>query len=389
MKKLILALLTAVLLISCSEKDPRSVDAIIESGNLEALKAKKEKVLASYDSVARVLGKLDLAISEKDTLKRLPLVTTLTIKDTLFEHYIDIQGNVETSQNILIYPEYQGLLTRIYIKEGDRVSKGQLLAKIDDGGLSSQVAQMETQYQLAKTTFERQERLWNQRIGSEIQYLQAKSNMESTENSVNQMRSQLGRTTVRAPFSGEIDEIITEQGQVVAPGGQPLMRIVNLGDMYVKASVPENYISSITKGSGVKVTFPAIGKTVDGKIKNVGNFIHPDNRTFEIEIDVPNKNKVIKPNLVAKLEINNYSNKNAKLIPANIIQENSKGEKYVFVISEVDEDEAKVTRKLIETGKKYKGQIEVIEGLENGDRIVSAGALTLINDEKVKIKSIN
>lgn len=389
MKKLILPLLTAVLLISCADKDPRSVDAIIEGGNLEAMKAKKEQVLASYDSVAKVLSKLELAISEKDTLKRLPLVTTVTINDTLFESYIDIQGNVETSENILIYPEYQGLLMRVYVKEGDKVSKGQLLAKIDDGGLSSQVAQMETQYQLAKTTFERQERLWNQKIGSEIQYLQAKSNMESMGNSVNQMRSQLGRTTVRAPFSGEIDEIVTEQGQVVAPGGQALMRIVNLGDMYVKASVPENYISSVTKGSAVKVSFPAIGKTVEGKIKNVGNFIDPGNRTFEIEIDVPNKEKVIKPNLVAKLEINNYSNKNAKLIPANIIQENSKGEKYVFVISEVNEDEAKVTRKLIETGKKYEGQIEVVTGLENGERIVSAGALTLIDGEKVKIKSSN
>jgi RND family efflux transporter MFP subunit len=389
MKKIILPFITAVLLISCADKDQRSVDAIIESGNLEAMKAKKEQILASYDSVAKVLGKLDLAISEKDTLKRLPLVTTVTIKDTLFEYFIDIQGNVETSENILIYPEYQGLLMQVYVKEGDRVNKGQLLAKIDDGGLSSQVAQMETQYQLAKTTFERQERLWNQKIGSEIQYLQAKSNMESMGNSVNQMRSQLGRTAVRAPFSGEIDEIVTEQGQVVGPGGQALMRIVNLGDMYVKASVPENYISSVTKGSNVIVTFPAIGKTVEGKIKNVGNFIDPGNRTFEIEIDVPNKEKLIKPNLVAKLEINNYSNKNAKLIPANIIQENSKGEKYVFVISDIDEDEAKVTRKLIETGKKYQGQIEVVEGLEKGEIIVSAGALTLIDGEKVKIKSIN
>jgi RND family efflux transporter MFP subunit len=194
---------------------------------------------------------------------------------------------------------------------------------------------------------------------------------------------------VRAPFSGEIDEIVTDQGQVVGHGGQALMRIVNLSDMYVKASIPENYISSVTKGSGVKVTFPAIGKMVDGKIRNVGNFIDPGNRTFEIEIDIPNKEKMIKPNLVAKLEINNYSNKNAKLIPSNIIQENSKGEKYVFVISEVNEDEAKVTRKLIETGKKYEGQIEVVSGLENGEEIVGEGALTLIDGEKVKIKSIN
>ncbi len=216
MKKLITSILLALIIVSCGDKDPRSVDAVIESGDLSAMKAKKEQVLKSYDSIAQVLGKLDLAIAEKDTLKKYPLVTTFTLKDTLFEHFIDIQGNVETDQNLLIYPEYQGVLTRVFVKEGDKVSKGQTLARIDDGGLSNQVAQMQTQYELAKTTFERQERLWNQKIGSEIQYLQAKANMEGAKSSVDQMRAQAGRTTVRAPFSGQIDEVITDQGQVVA-----------------------------------------------------------------------------------------------------------------------------------------------------------------------------
>ncbi|PKA83172.1 RND family efflux transporter MFP subunit [Ulvibacter sp. MAR_2010_11] len=388
MKKVIIILVTALTIAACGG-DSQSVDAVIESGNLEAMKAKKEQVLASYDSIATVLGRLELAISEKDTLKKLPLVTTYVLNDTLFNHYIDIQGNVETNENILIYPEYQGLLTKVYVKEGDKVSKGQLLARIDDGGLSSQLSQLETQYQLAKTTFERQERLWNQKIGSEIQYLQAKSNMEASQSSVNQLRSQLGRTSVRAPFSGEIDEIVTEQGQVVAPGGQALMRIVNLRDMYVKASIPENYIGSIQEGTEVKVTFPALNETVNGKVKNVGNYINPNNRTFDIEIDVPNKGKTIKPNLVAKLEINNYSKAKAKMIPANVIQENSIGEKFVYVISEVDGDEAKVTRKKIETGKKYEGQIEVLSGLEDGETIVKDGALTLNDGATVKIKTTN
>jgi membrane fusion protein (multidrug efflux system) len=389
MKNIFIILLASYVLISCGETDSRSVEAVIESGDLEAIKAKKDNVMASYDSISKLIGKLDAAIAEKDTLKKYPLVTTFTVNDTLFSHFIDIQGNVETSQNILIYPEYQGLLTRVYVKEGDRVTKGQVLARIDDGGLSSQLAQLETQYQLAKTTFERQERLWNQKIGSEIQYLQAKSNMESTQSAVNQMRAQLGRTTVRAPFSGEIDEVITEQGQVVAPGGQALMRIVNLSDMYVKASVPENYLGSITKGTRVKVSFPALQNTVDGEVKTVGNYINPNNRTFDIEIDIPNKEKRIKPNLVAKLEINDYSQEDAKLIPANVIQENSKGEKFVFVLSEVEDNEATVIRRQIETGKKYEGQIEVLSGLEDGETIVKEGALTLKDGSKVKIKTTN
>jgi membrane fusion protein (multidrug efflux system) len=389
MKKIITILLFSAVLVACGKQDKQSVSAVIKNGDLEAMKAKKAEVLASYDSIGKILGELDNAITLKDTLKKLPLITTYTLSDTLFKHYVDIQGDVETNQNILIYPEYQGLLTRVYVKEGDKVSKGQLLAKIDDGGLSNQLAQMETQYQLAKTTFERQERLWNQKIGSEIQYLQAKANMESAQSQVNQMRSQVGRTSVRAPFSGEIDQIVTDQGQVVAPGGQPLMRIVNLSDMYVKASVPEAYLKSITKGTNVKVTFPALNKSVDGKVRNVGNYINPNNRTFEIEIDVPNKDKTIKPNLIAKLEINDYSQTNAKLIPANVIQENSKGEKYVFIVSEVIGDEAKVSRKQVETGKKYEGLIEVLSGLEDGQTIVKDGALTLKDGALVKIKTTN
>ncbi len=387
MKYILTTLIAAAVLISCANEATKSLDEVINSGDLEALRTKKEEVLVSYDSIANILGQLDVAISIKDTLKRLPLVTTYTVKDTLFEHFIDIQGNVDTDQNILIYPEYQGTLLRLYVKEGQRVSKGQVLAKIDDGGLSSQVAQIETQYQLAKTTYERQQRLWEQKIGSEIQYLQAKSNMEGLKSSVAQINSQLARTTVRAPFSGEIDQIVTEQGQVVSPGGMAIMRIVNLSDMYVKASVPENYITSITVGSTVKVTLPALNMQVNGKVKTVGNYINPNNRTFEIEIDLPNQDNAIKPNLVAKLEINNYSNVAAQLIPTNVIQENSRGEKYVFVVSDITGDEATVTRTQIETGLKFKGQVEVLKGLKDGDVIVKAGALTLKDGYKIKIKS--
>ena len=385
MKKVLFTLSTLLLLASCGEKDSQSVESVIESNNIELIRTKKASVLASYDSIGKILTEMDKAISELDTLKKLPLVTTIMVKDTLFKHYIDIQGNVETNENILIYPEYSGLLSRVYVKEGQKVKKGQVLAKIDDGGLSSQVAQMQTQYNLAKTTYERQERLWNQKIGSEIQYLQAKSNMEGLQNSVNQMQSQLGKTTIRAPFSGEIDEVIVEQGQVVAPGAQALMRIINLNNMYVKASIPESYLEGVKKGTSVKVLFPALGQRVDGKVKSVGNYINPSNRTFDIEIDVPNKDKNIKPNLVAKLEINDYSKEKAKLIPANVIQENSKGDKYVFIVGTISDGEATVTRKLVETGLKYEGQIEVLSGLEDGQTIVSAGALTLKDGAKIKI----
>ncbi|HLT54449.1 MAG TPA: efflux RND transporter periplasmic adaptor subunit [Flavobacteriaceae bacterium] len=390
MKKIIIILGILGITYSCADKEAvkANVDTVIEGGDLTEMKAKRTEVLASYDSISKVLSKLETAISEIDTTKKHTLVTAYKVIDTTFKNYISIQGNVDTSENILIYPEYQGVLSQVYVKQGQKVSKGQTLAKIDDGGLSSQLAQLEAQYQLAKTTYDRQERLWQQKIGSEIQYLQAKTNMESAQSAVKQLRSQLSKTTITAPFSGVIDDIITEQGQVVAPGMQAIMRLVNLNDMHVNASVPENYIKSVVKGSLVNVTFPALGKTVEGKIKTVSSFINPSNRTFEIEVDVPNTDKTIKPNLMANLEINNYSKENALVIPSDCIQENAKGDKYVFLIDETGANSKAVQTK-IETGNSQSGLIEVLSGLEKDTKIVKDGALTLKDGETVTVKTSN
>lgn len=387
MKHIVTLIITAVLLSSCGgEQNTNSVEAVIQEGDLAKMKNKRDQVLASYDSIGKILGSLEMAISEKDTLKRLPLVTSFKVKDTLFNHFIDIQGDVDTKENLIIYPEFAGTLTNVYVKEGQPVSKGQLLARIDDGGLSSQLAQMQTQYELAKTTFERQKRLWEQKIGSEIQYLQAKANMEGLGSSVQQMQAQVGKTSVRAPFSGTIDEIITDQGQVVSPGSSPLMRIVSLRNMFVKASIPENYLGTIKKGTSVKVDFPSLGQSIQGKVRQVGNFINPNNRTFEVEIAIPNKEQLIKPNLMANLEINDYSNANAILVPDNVLQENAQGEKFVYIIEATEDSEAKVRKTKVNTGMAYNGFIEILEGLKVGQTIVKDGAITMRDGLDVKVQ---
>ncbi|PZD78431.1 efflux RND transporter periplasmic adaptor subunit [Mesonia sp. K7] len=390
MKQVSIILFAALLIVSCSEnKDTGSIDEIINSKDLERMRAKKTEVLASYDSIGDIIKRLEEAIVEVDSTKKYPLVTSFKIQDTTFNSYISLQGSVETEENILIYPEYQGVLTRVYVQEGQKVRKGQLLARIDDGGLSNQLSQLEAQYQLAKTTYERQERLWNQKIGSEIQYLQAKTNMESSKSAVDQLRSQLGKTSITAPFSGTIDDVITEQGQVVSPG-QAVMRIVNLGDMYVKASIPETYLQSVTQNKNVEVNFPALDKTVTGKIKTVSSYINPNNRTFEVEIDVPNKDNSIKPNLMANLKINNYSKDKAITIPTDAIQENAKGDKYVFVITDLDKENNAVAKQVqVETGLSQDGMIEVTKGLSSEDAIVLDGALTLKDGTKITLKTTN
>ena len=387
MKNIYTLLIITLVLAACGgDKKEKSLEDILASNNLTALKEKRDEIDTKQQEFAEQLKQLNAKISELDTIKKLPLVTTISIKPEVFNHFLELQGNVQTKQNLVIYPEMGGTLTRVYVKEGQQVSKGQLLATIDDGGLSQQVAQLQIQADLAKTTFERQERLWKQNIGSEIQYLQAKSSYEAQQKAVNQLKSQLGKTSVRAPFSGVIDDVITDQGSVVAPGQSQLMRIVNLEDMYIETDVPESYITNVTVNKDVKVEFPVLGKTMDAKIRQAGNFINPSNRTFKIEVAVPNKDKSIKPNLTARLKINDYSNDTAILIPQSIISENAEGEQYVYIVENKNNDaEGNAKRIIIETGKSQGDFIEVVKGLDTNSEIIKEGARSVKDGQTVKV----
>ncbi|WP_405208413.1 efflux RND transporter periplasmic adaptor subunit [Aquimarina sp. LLG6339-5] len=386
MKKILTIFSVFLLFASCGQKDGKSIEKVIENGDLTAIRAKRSEIVAEQQTIADKLKQLDEAIASLDSIKKLPLVTTIQAKDTLFNHYLELQGSVETKKNIVLYPETSGTLLKVFVKEGQRVSKGQTLARIDDGGLSQQVAQMEVQAELAKTTYERQKKLWEQKIGSEIQYLQAKTTYESSKSGVDQMKRQLARSVVTAPFSGIVDDVIAEQGSVVAPGQTELIRIVNLNDMYIEIEVPEAYISSIVKGKEAKVHFPILGTTIDTKIRQVGNYINPNNRSFTVEVSVPNKDGIIKPNLTAKVKINDYTSEKAILIPQSIISENSEGDQYAYVTSGKDaKNIAEAKRTIVKTGKTQGDYIEILEGINNGDDIISEGARSVKDGQKVEI----
>ncbi|MDO6761072.1 efflux RND transporter periplasmic adaptor subunit [Tamlana sp. 2_MG-2023] len=373
------------LLISCGGKE-QSVEQILAEGNIETIRTKRTELETEKIKLSEQIKLIDEKLEELDDTKKLPLVTTVKAKTENFVHYLELQGSVQTKQNIVIYPETSGILQKVYVKEGQQVSKGQTLAKIDDGGLEQQVSQMEIQLALAQTTFERQKRLWDQKIGSEIQFLQAKSNYEAQEQSVNQLKTQLAKTTITAPFTGVIDDIITDQGSVVMPGQSQLIRIVNLSDMYIETEVPENYITDVVKGKKVKVEFPVLGTSVDTEVRQASNFINPANRTFKVEIAVPNKDKHIKPNLTAKLKINDYSSKNAVLIPLSIISENANGEQYIYVIkNKNNESEAVAERVIITTGKTQGDIIEVLSGIEASAEIINEGARSVRDGQTVKV----
>ncbi len=386
MKKILTITFAAILLSSCGGSAESSVSDLIAQGDLEALRAKKTEITEKQKGFEKDLEMLDSVIASKTGEENLPLVSTLQTETEQFDHFLELQGDVETKQNVLIYPEMQGTLQRVYVKEGQRVSKGQLLATIDDGGVSSQLAQLKTQTELAKTTYERQKRLWEQKIGSEIQYLQAKATYEANENTVKQVQSQLGKSSIRAPFSGIIDDVIKDQGTVVAPGaGSEVFRIVNLSDMYITVDVPETYLGGITKGKQAKVYFPVLGDTVVSKIRQTGNFINPTNRAFSVEIPVPNKEGNIKPNLTAKVSLNDYSSEKAILVPQGIISENAEGQQYLYVAENPEDNKAVAQRQIITTGKTQGTRVEVLSGIEPGDLLIKEGARSVKDGQTVQI----
>ena len=386
MKHIVTIIALTFIIASCSsDKKQTSVEDVIASQDLNKIRAKKDEIANKQIEFASQIKLLDEQISKLDTAKNVPLITTFNAKEEAFNHYLELQGNVDTKNLITITPEFNGILSRIYVKEGQWVDKGQLLAKIDDGGLSQQLAQLQIQADLAKTTFERQARLWEQKIGSEIQYLQTKSNYEAQTRAVNQLTEQIAKTNIRAPFSGTIDDIITEQGNVVSAGQSPIMRLINLNDMYIETDVPESYISSVTKNKNVIVELPVLNKTIETKVRQAGSFINPANRSFKIEVSVPNKDKTIKPNLTAKLKINDYSNPKAILIPQSIISENANGEQYVYAVNNRKENLGVAQRVIIKTGKTQGDIIEVLEGIENGTEIIQEGARSVKDGQTVEI----
>ena len=389
MRKIYSLLVITILLVSCGEQKKASVQDLVSNGTIKELRARKAEITEQLANTNVDLKSINDAISKLDSVKKLPLITTITCKEEVFKHYLEVQGNVKTKQNILVYPEIPGILEHVYVQEGQRVSKGQVLAKIADGGLMQQVAQAKASANLAKTTYERQNRLWNQKIGSEIQYLQAKTAYETQKNIFAQMKKQLAKSNVVAPFSGVIDDVLKEAGAVVAPGqGSELFRIVNLENMYIEAEIPESHIVNVTKGKTVEIYFPVLEKTIQARIRQVGNFINPANRAFKIEIGVPNSSGDIKPNLTARLKINDYTSKKAILIPQSIISENAKGQQYVYLASEKQDNKYAIAKKtIISTGKTQGDFIEVLETIASGTEIISEGARSVNDGQKVEIKN--
>ena len=379
-----LLLTLGLISVSCQSKSSASIDELVASSDEALLRAKRTELSAERNLIDADIKRLDVVIASLDKSASLPLVATYEVTPQEFNHFTSFQGTVKTMKNINVYPEMPGQLLDVMVVEGQKVEKDQVLARIDDGGLLAQLAQAKSQLLLAETVYNRQERLWSQNIGSEIQFLQAKTQFESAEKAVDALSLQAEKSVVRAPFDGTVDQIFKEPGTIVAPGiGSELFRVVNIDEVYVEVDVPETHITSISEDSKVQVSLPAIGENISAKIARVSKVINPSNRSFTVEIPLKNKSGFIRPNLMASVAINDYSNQSAIMIPQSVVSENAEGQQYCFAL----EKSAKgyvAKRLIIETGKTSEDFIEVLDGVENGALLITEGAKKVSDNQPVK-----
>ena len=386
MKKTIISVSFSLFLLACGQETEKVASSITNNkGTLDELEIQKANYTRQIKGLTLALDSLNQKLEKMSGGQKRVLVTTLEIKPQIFNHTIEIQANIKTRQNLQLFPEFGGRLNQILVKEGQEVKKGTLLAVIDDAGLQDQLEQMKLQLYLVKTTFERTQRLWDQKIGSEMMYLEAKTRFKSQQKQVAQMRDQLSKTKIYAPFSGVIDEIIARKGSTLAPGITPIMRIVNLDNMYVESDVPENYLVNITKGSFAKVSIPVLNETQNTIVRQTGNFIQPNNRTFRVEAPIKNPTGMIKPNLNARMSIIDYSNPKALMIPFRVIRENAKGDSFVFILTGLEQDnEYSTEQRFVTLGMSKNELVEITKGIDTGDLIVDEGVSLLVTGQKVK-----
>ena len=379
-------LISLLLLIRCGEA-PADINSLIKSGNLNDLQNLKIKKQKELNQIKQDIDKLDTAIQNQDAEKKLLLGTDMIIVPQEFKHYITFQGTVDTDQNLVIYPEIPALLQSIYVQEGQNVKKGTPLVKLSDGGLQDQLDQMNLQLALAKTTFERQQILWDQKIGSEIQYLQAKTNFNTLEKSVSQMKDQVAKTLIKAPFDGIVDHIIADKGANLAPGVTPILRFVNLDKMHVAGEIPEIHLPNIQLNSQAKITIPVLKKQWESKVSLIGNYINPNNRSFRIEIDLNNKKGDLKPNMTAQVLLNDYTNPQALLVPLKNILKNQDGRSYVFLLKNIEGEPStyRAIKTFVETGTESNNTMEITKGLQAGDRILQEGVRLARDQQRIKI----
>jgi RND family efflux transporter MFP subunit len=372
MKKIIYYSALIALLVSCSPNTDK--------------KAQLEKLKMQHDQLATQIAQLEAEINPegaKAEQKAITVKVTPSV-ECVFNHYIQVQGTVDGDQNIAVSPQMAGIVTAVYVTEGSPVKKGQVMAELDAQVLKQSLEEVDTQLQLVTSIYQKQSALWDKKIGSEIQYLQAKNNKESLEKRVNTMKEQLKMAKVISPISGTVESIPLRVGQMASPGmPTSTIRVINMNVAKISADVAETYASRIKDGNTVLVNFPDLGKDIETKLNFTSRFIDPTNRTFKVECKISSRDVELRANMIANIKIKDYSNEKAFCIPVNYIQSNQDG-KFIYIAKQ-NGNQWSAEKRLIKTGMDYDGVIEVVEGLAAGENIITAGFQNLNPGEIVKM----
>ena len=360
--------LVAVLLSACGSQP------VDNASRLAALKDQKTKIEAEIAALEKETG------NTAGNAQRIRTVGLSELKSSSFRHYIDLQGKVDAEENVPATSKLPGTLTRVLVKNGDVVKKGQLLAQLEDAVMLKQLAELENQLKTAEDIYNRQKSLWDQKIGTEVQLIQAQSQKEGLERSISTMKENWGQTRIYAPITGTVDLVILKAGQAISPG-MPLCNIVNLGQLKVVGEVTEAYASKVRKGDEVVVSFPDLHREITTKISYISSTINPNTRTFTVECHLPAA-RDYRANMVAVLKIVDYQNPKAIVVPVNLIQTAEDGE-FVMLAEKTGDKQATARKAPVKQGYNYSGMVEITSGLKSGDFAISTGFQDVNNGETI------
>ncbi len=371
-KKIFIALFTVAYLSSCSSSSEDKMAKLTElKTQMSELKTEIAKLESEVDKESN---------NEEGAIN----VATATIKPETYKHYIEVVGKVHADENTTISPESAGKITRILVEEGDRVKKGQVLAYLNNDALLSQIEQVKVDLDLAQTTYNRQEKLWNQNIGSEMEYLQAKSKLASTQQNLSALQAQLDMMSVKSQIDGVVDEVFQKKGEIAGPS-IAFARVVNIDKIYIKSEVGEKFLGTIHKGDDTQVTFPAINKTVEAKIYRSSTVINDISRTFSVRININNTDNSIRPNLLSKVKLCVFSSDSLIVIPSLLVKKDFHGE-FVFITNK--EDGKTVAKKqYVKSVFNSDNKTIISEGLTPGNEIITTGYDQVVNGTAVNVKN--
>lgn len=371
-----------ILLASCGSAPDKS--------DLGRKRAERDSLKVKYAELGTQIKDIETWLAENDSTVRrnLNTVTSAQVQAGTFSHYVDVHGVVKADESAALFAQQGGRVRRVLVKAGDKVSAGQLLVSIDNDIVAKQIAQAETGMELARTAYNKQKQLWDQQIGSEMEFLQIKSQMEQAEAGLAAMREQQRLSNITAPFSGQVDEIMLRVGDMASPM-QPVARVVNLSGVQLEADIPESYIRTVQAGAPVKVSFPSLNETFDGELAHVSQYIDPMNRTFKVSVLVPKAAKYMRPNLLSDISIQDGKNDSALVVPARSVLQDVDGNNYIFILERTRNDEAVARKVMVERLSQYKGSLSIAPSqpgaLRGGELIIDEGAKNVSEGATVRV----